>query len=66
MEYISVTFAVNYHDPDKMNQPDVTRHFATEHQARVFVENLDKLAPLAQGVKLTRITTKREVILDSH
>lgn len=62
MRLTTVTFVVNYHDPEKMNQPDVTRQFATEYKARIFIEELDRLAPKAKNVHLTRITSTREEI----
>lgn len=67
MQETYVTFVVNFHDPDRMNQPDMTRHFATEEGARRWInDDLSKIAPKAHSVKLTRITTRKEVLLDAR
>ena len=61
-EQLAITFVVNYHDPSRMNQADVTRHFPTQHQAEEFIQELYKIAPDATNVRLDKITTRRERI----
>lgn len=64
MTETTVTFVVNYTDPERdVEGTKKTRHFSNEHDARVFMhEDLDKIAPKHHSVMLTKITCKKERI----
>ena len=56
-----VTFVLTFYDPDRMNQPDVTRHFASRTELEMWEhEWLDKIHPKAHSVQKFMITSTKE------
>lgn len=61
MIQISLTYIVQYDDPDRTVEGlTKTRHFPSEQESREFVQRLHDMAPRATNVQIIRQKTTQE------